>query len=538
MEKIKIRTGSNLSPILQSTVNIPQAFTELVKNSIQNLSTIVSIEIKNDTILIADNGIGFNYLNDSDGKNDFDRYFVFGNSYDATRGEGLRLGHMGLGGKLSNDKLSKAGAPNWSLHTKNKTGEAFIVNYNPPKSEFLDDYSPEIQPVNSKDSLVNTTTGTTVVINDVNDIFHNNNRLIHEIKEELRNFFGTLVASIHQEGKNLEVIFNGESLNFDYRLPGISFTPLVKSFSYDYYGEEKTSEITFNLSYVKTREFLKDHPVQNVQIVSNVKISDLCLSNSDLLDLLTEDEDEKLEIINLFYNTIGYVSCPDLSSVLDDSGMPAKDLSHHSLRSDHPITTAFLQKTYEVIIDLLRAYKKLKRENEFQHFNNFVSQITDFLKSTNMLSEDMLVTISKPSKKLNDVERSASSAIRNAREFNPKNKTQKDRSNWETEVKASENYLNQEIIDYNIIDFGEGNEEEMSKHLNANNFQILINSTNYKYQKVNNSKNPLFIMLHLSECLISEMCTFYNPSVTRKEIEKCVANFYKNYFDEMLTLVK
>ena len=39
MEQIKIQTGASLSRLLQSTVNIPQAFTELVKNSIQNFST-------------------------------------------------------------------------------------------------------------------------------------------------------------------------------------------------------------------------------------------------------------------------------------------------------------------------------------------------------------------------------------------------------------------------------------------------------------------------------------------------------------------
>ena len=39
MKNIQIKTGANLSRLLQSTVNIPQAFTELVKNSIQNFST-------------------------------------------------------------------------------------------------------------------------------------------------------------------------------------------------------------------------------------------------------------------------------------------------------------------------------------------------------------------------------------------------------------------------------------------------------------------------------------------------------------------
>ena len=35
----------------------------------------------------------------------FEKYFVFGNSYDLTGGKGVKLGQMGIGGKLANDKL-------------------------------------------------------------------------------------------------------------------------------------------------------------------------------------------------------------------------------------------------------------------------------------------------------------------------------------------------------------------------------------------------------------------------------------------------
>ncbi len=105
-EQIQIKTGANISSLLQSTVNISQAFTELVKNSIQNLATQIDIVISKETVTVTDNGRGFYHVPDSSGKNDFDRYFVFGNSYDNTSGEGVRLGHMGIGGKLANDKLS------------------------------------------------------------------------------------------------------------------------------------------------------------------------------------------------------------------------------------------------------------------------------------------------------------------------------------------------------------------------------------------------------------------------------------------------
>ena len=75
-DKIKIKVGSSLSAILQSTVNIPQAFTELVKNSMQNLATYVKIDFRDDKIYIEDDGCGFDDIEDSSGKNDFDKYFV------------------------------------------------------------------------------------------------------------------------------------------------------------------------------------------------------------------------------------------------------------------------------------------------------------------------------------------------------------------------------------------------------------------------------------------------------------------------------
>ena len=137
MENIEIKTGSNLSRLLQSTVNIPQAFTELVKNSIQNFATSCSIELKHPfyeddscQAIIIDDGQGFDHKKDENGMNAFDKYFVFGNSYDTTGGKGIRLGQMGIGGKLANDKLSHETDIHWTIETKNVHGNVFSLNTN------------------------------------------------------------------------------------------------------------------------------------------------------------------------------------------------------------------------------------------------------------------------------------------------------------------------------------------------------------------------------------------------------------------------
>ena len=56
--KIEIKTGSRISNILQSTVNYAQAFTELVKNSMQSGATSVEIKLNADSVVVVDDGIG------------------------------------------------------------------------------------------------------------------------------------------------------------------------------------------------------------------------------------------------------------------------------------------------------------------------------------------------------------------------------------------------------------------------------------------------------------------------------------------------
>ena len=61
--------------------------------------------------------------------------------------------------------------------------------------------------------------------------------------------------------------------------------------------------------------------------------------------------------------------------------MPAKDLSHHALREDHPVTEPFYETSYRVIIDLLRGYLMLDVDAETEKFsvlgNNIVKVILD-----------------------------------------------------------------------------------------------------------------------------------------------------------------
>ena len=207
METIKIRTGANISNILQSTITYAQAFTELAKNSIQNGATNINIQLNSESMVFQDDGIGFDDTRDENNMSGFDKYFVFGNSYDSSGGAGVKLGHMGIGGKIANDKLSNNENTNWTIETKNQQSNSFLVTYNPSKSEFLDDYSPTIEKLENS-RLINS--GTIITIKNLDNPIVEKGWNKDAIKKELEDFFGHLIRN---GNKKIDIILNGESLN-------------------------------------------------------------------------------------------------------------------------------------------------------------------------------------------------------------------------------------------------------------------------------------------------------------------------------------
>ncbi|MBR8826485.1 MAG: ATP-binding protein [Gomphosphaeria aponina SAG 52.96 = DSM 107014] len=549
MKKIRIRTGSHLSAVLQSTVNIPQAFTELIKNSIQNLATYVKIEIK-EKITIEDDGIGFDDLDDTHGMNAFDKYFVFGNSYDNTGGAGIRLGRMGIGGKLSNDKLSKDGEIDWTIETKNKNRKAFKINYKPRNNEFLDEYVPEILEVNYSDSPVEAETGTKITINSINAKFYETNQ-IPAITNELKTFFGFLVSKLKAENKNFQIFLNGSSLDFDYRLPGNNLPKLKSSFEYNFYGEKKRSEVEFKLSMLPSLDLVKDHPLKSVEIVSEVKIGDFNLTNNELIyevyQDISKEAGQKVEIqesvLQAFRKMIGFVICSDLSSVLDTTGMPAKDLSHHFLRDDHPITRPFLKHTYRTIIDCIRAYIQLGEEQKNEKIDQMVMDISEILIDSTDIDENLLVVktnrkerLTKPNLGIRKAILDSALEAHSTVTFDPNKTASPQTLNqnqwWKKKQPPEQKSQTQElkILNYIIMDFGEGQENKASRISDFVNLKILINSGNKKFKKLENESDPFLLSMHIAECLVREINAFKNRAITKDELDSEISEFYEKNF--------
>ena len=562
MDKIKIQTGANLSRLLQSTVNIPQAFTELVKNSIQNFATFTKINLFDDSAVIVDDGQGFDHEKDENGMSAFEKYFVFGNSYDLTGGQGIKLGQMGIGGKLANDKLSHETDIHWTIETKNVHGKCFLVEYKPSGSQFLNEYSPSLTELSVDDCSIETDTGTKITIVSLKQNIQNDGWPQGAIKTELCTFFGFLLPQLEKEGKKFNIYLNNESLYFSYKLPGSNIPIIKRTFDYDYYGELKTGNIEFRLSLVYNRDLIKNHPLKNIEIISKVKICSLNLSDQDLiestLDWLEKKSKEEIQdrdkIYNIFNKLIGFISCDDLSEVLDNTGMPAKDLSHHGLRGDHPITNPFYERVYKVLLEWIVEYIKLNSEEKMNILDALANEVSSMLAEyfddedfsdlweddDGEDDEEEGEEISKEEEERKELEQSAEYAMNKEWTFEPETL---EKDNEDPEFKnnippAWNRYKNQKLkkakrLRYKIIDFGEEQKKLMSKVDDVSDFTVLINNSNPKFQRLYKENSPFLLSLHISEMLIREISMYRNPLARPSDIDESISDFYENKYSQI-----
>ena len=568
MKNIQIKTGSNLSRLLQSTVNIPQAFTELVKNSIQNFATSCSIELRHPYYgdetcyaTITDDGQGFDHIVDESGMNAFDKYFVFGNSYDLTSGGGVRLGQMGIGGKLANDKLSHEVDIHWTIETKNTHGKCFILTYRPSGVEFLNEYSPSIEEISANECSISTVTGTKITIVSTKKKIESNSWNKHIIKNELRSFFGHLISQLEKEGKKFSLSLNGESLEFIYKLPGSNMPIFNRSFEYDYYGEQKTANIEFRLSLVYARYLLANHPLKNIDIISKVKICPFHLTDQDLLEstlssLESKSKDtlpNKEKIQKVFNKLVGFISCDELSSVLDDTGMPAKDLSHHTLREDHPITIPFLKKCYETLIAWAIEYIKLNEGDKMNILNALANDVSSML--AEYFEDEDFSDLWEEEEEDDEEEEEEDEEIQELKDlaelasqksdfFKPEDTPEPEEEEEEEPEPENNvpplwnNYQNQKLkrskrVRYLIINFGEDESNLMSRVDDSEDFTVLINEGNPKFISLKSENTPFLLALHISELLIREITMYKNPFASPSDLDESISKFYSDKYSQL-----
>ena len=369
--------------------------------------------------------------------------------------------------------------------------------------------------------------------------------------------------------------------NFLILLPGYQFNEINKSFDYEIDGEIKKGSVKFNLSLLQNQNDEQTCTLDSTIIVSDVKICDFTLNNQKIIKKVLEDLSKESEkeiklsdgVLSLFSRLRGFIVCKELSSVVDHTGMPAKDLSHHALREDHPVTEPFYETSYRVIIDLLRGYLMLDVDAETEKFsvlgNNIVKVILDEMNiDTDLLIDNIETNIESMEERMSNAS-VAKDIIGNLIKSELREKTKEikekekrdiqknllkqtlEKQKEEPELQVPEDtapanegeFIEDEegeetkisetkSIRYEIKPFGEAREKIMSQINDEGDFCIYINSENYKFDALKKSDDVFSLSLHIAECIMKELIKYSNPSSSTEIIDETLSEFYKkSYYD-------
>lgn len=537
---IKIKAGAGLTKILQTTVTIPQAFCELVKNSVQNGASECWIYLEDFSAKIIDNGVGLNLEEDSSGMNGFEKYFVFGSSFEQFEDMNLlRLGKMGIGGKIANDRISDASKPQWKIYSKNNN-EIWAAEYKPTLDQvFLTDQKIKTWQVHklNNSKFKEFDSGLFISINKIRESIALNGWPIEEIKKEISEFFGD------QEG--LKIYVNDELLNLKFNYIGTKIPEFQKKFTYEINGEKKQSSVDFELYFVRNKDSISELAGQRVSLYDFAKICNISSIpfslTSDKVDQANLGQTEKIQasaVFDIFHSLIGRITCEDINTVLDEGGLPAKDLSHHNLRDDHPLTKPLKNIIYESLINWIIGFIKIDKKEQFSaveavalEASSFVAQmfsdqmLFDYFESTSgefeMLElgfseefqENIVQTLQTEHEEQESdliIQISPDSRVRGSNPP-PVRKLRKDK-----------------FIGFSVIDFSEKDKYLNSKKDSSKNLKVLINSLSPKFKHSKNTSS-IALGLHIAECIISETYLFLNPMVSSHEVQEKINIFYDQH---------
>ena len=340
--KIQVKAGNDLRAKLATTVSVDNLFTELVKNSLQNNATVVRIDYNDNKVTIVDNGDGFDHNKDDTGMNEFEKYFVFGNSYTKSNKQ-LNLGEMGIGGKAANDRLSDIKNTHWTITSKNKHNKSHRLTFKSTDEQYIQDLQPDLIEVPQHETHIPWPTGARIEIHNVNPQIKQDGWPDDAIRDNLQLFFNMLYFQTKDRNRPFNLWLNNKQIQFNNTLPGDPWMHERVSFKYMKDGKQHNSwyELKLNVIETDTRSLLNC-----VDLVSYTRVQKMFLNPNTTEQVIKREfvHATSQDIVAWWAKHIrGYVLCPDITDVKDSNGMGAKDLSHHRIHPDHPITKPFLE---------------------------------------------------------------------------------------------------------------------------------------------------------------------------------------------------
>jgi len=343
----------------------------------------------------------------------------------------------------------------------------------------------------------------------------------------------------------------GQSINFqesfDYQLlkPGLK-------------EETKTALVDFRLSYVRNSKEILGFHHKTIDLVSDVKVCSFNFSDlpeksrcMQIAKTLGHDRFEYNLLEKYFNSLIGFVSCKNITEDKDFSNNNAKDLSHHSLRTDHPLTTPLYSCIGEALVKWIITFDLANNSFSANAVEALTAKMSEFI--VGLIEQDDLLDIigdfgiehdayeHVTIEKLGELNSEAvGSALKTQKSLFGKNTGDTEgkffpkREVWQeavlqlTKVKKS--------IPFEIVDFEDKEKYLMSKLDPFFKFKVLINSKNPKYVCFFNESNPMMMSLYVSEILLREIVFFSNRhdvESIRQDLDLKISEFYKKSYSKI-----
>jgi len=542
MKLIRIKAAANISNSLQSTLTYHQALTELVKNAVQSGASSIDIVVSEDNIIISDDGIGFNHNVDDEELTGFEKYFTYGNSYNSKTGS-PQLNYMGIGGKISNDKLSHSNDVYWRIDTKNRSGKSFIVDYKPRKVEahknaagewhvFEEDGTPYMssdccyteseliltsddiidlrciegfEQVNdiyckwnqtayltgftpiikeSSQTQVKGDTGTVITILNVDDQLKAamDSEWIEKLHTTLSSFFSHLVTSYTSKGKSLSITINDQLVILQHPLVGKPLGDITKKFNYTINGKSKTAEIDIRLSIIHKKTIPEVSLTRGIDIVSQGHVCKFRLDDDHMVNTILDSISKER----------GYKICRS-------SGVLSPFYNMVGTITCNDLSTVLDSKGFpgkNTLHYSLRDDHPIVSPFKLTVYRELIIIMTDMYlrrKQSGNMREDNNIIASNIAKLIND--------------------------------------SNTEYLWHSIEPFGSGKENLASRIIEANGqLCVCINSGNPKFISFDQNNNTLCMALHIAECMIRELIQIENQEISKEVLDEKISEFYSSHF--------
>lgn len=551
--KIEIKTGASISKVLQTTITIPQALCELAKNSLQNGASSCWIELNESSAIIFDDGRGFNPQADSTGLNGFQKYFVFGSSFEQHSDVGLlRLGKMGIGGKIANDRIASEKNPIWQITSKSQSG-MWSVDYAPNEDDlYLSDQQIETKKINKVEHshFSNLDSGLMIHIKNLKSSILLNGWPLDEIKKEISSYFSN--------SENFKIYINGENLSLKPFYVGTKIPEFSKTFSYKINGKTKKSVVKFELYFARNKESI------NLLVGERIALYDFAkIKNISYIPLTLIEEELKssknpasknisaASVLAFFHSLMGRIICEDINNVLDESGLPAKDLSHHELRKDHPLTKPLEKAIVEGLTAWIIGFKSVDKAERFSVIDSLCMEAStmvakifeqndlfDFLQSDFGEVEKIILDEKIPNLKENimetleleaeEIDLLSEASLDPDESLTRTDNSHRARNRYREREYGKKSQPHEKYIPFSIVDFSQNEIYLNSKIDKGSSFRILINSNSQKFIFCK-EKSSILLSLHIAETIIRQTQAYIEPLSLPSDVDKKINKFYEDF---------